>query len=258
MVDIIIRAKNGHDLTEECLASIDANTPDGTYRIILVDDGSDPPYDFATDFSVRHNSPRGAVSATNSGLALSLQFTDSDYVIVMDNDTRVPDGDTTWLERFVAEIEQYPDCGAVGATTNYANPPQHILTVPQTYTGDWEGGTKENVAAPWFVSFCVLMRKDVVRQLGLWDERYNPGNWEDTDYAVQMRVAGLSVRVARSVYIHHKGHSTFSDDLKRLLAENRLKFVEKWGFGRCWDLGIIGPEEVNAVIRQIAAGEGQA
>lgn len=253
MVDIIVRARNGHELTAACVDSIRENTPRESYRLILVDDGSVPPY-LATDGDVlvRHPESYGAVSATNSGLAQSLLYSDSEYVVVMDNDTRVPAGDTDWLERFVSEMEQYgPGCAAVGATSSFVNQPQHILYLPSTYTADWEDGDKGGVktlpGAIWFVSFCVLLRKDAIRAVGLWDERYNPGNWEDTDYAVQLRVAGYTVNVARSVYIHHRGHQTFGDQIRKLLETNKAKFIEKWGAGRLYDLGLMSGQDLAKI-----------
>jgi len=168
----------------------------------------------------------------------------------MDNDTRIPEGDTEWLNRWIAEMERHADCGASGATTSYSNIPQHILAVPQTYTADWDNGEAENIPVIHFVSFAVMLRKDAVRQVGLWDERYNPGNWEDTDYAIQMRLAGWTLRVAQSVYIHHEGSRTFGKDLKQLLATNKLKFIEKWGMGRMWDMGLVRDDEMVGLLRQ--------
>lgn len=254
MVDIIIRCKNGRDLTTKLFNSIRANTPQGSYRIILVDDGGDLPDTFDADYYVRHAKSLGAVSATNTGLGISLGLSDSDYVLILDNDTEVPAGDFTWLERMVGELERFgPRCACVGATTNYANRPQHILSGLDTYTADWKdeqsgkAGFKNQPPAIWFISFAVLFRKSVLRECGLWDERYNPGNWEDTDYAVQVRNHGYEIHVAQSVYIKHKGHATFSDRLKELLETNKQKFVEKWGPGRLWDMGLIGNRDIATV-----------
>ena len=256
MVDIIIRAKNGHDLTRACIDSIVKNTPD-SYRLILVDDGSSTFQDASEcDYYVRSSESRGAVTATNLGLAIALQLS-GDYVIVLDNDTRVPDGDKTWLDRWIGELEQAgPETAAIGATTNFANPPQHILTVPQTYTADWrnegKAGEKNNPPVRWFVSFAVLLRKSALRVCGLWDEQFNPGNWEDTDYAITLRKSGFQIRVARSVYIHHDGHKTFGKDLHQLLATNKEKFLRKWGIGCVWDMGLLSNEEMSGVLRGMA------
>jgi len=253
MVSIIIRGKNGHELTAKCIASIMENTEVGTYRLIVVDDGSEPAYSFPCDYAVRAEVCKGAVTATNLGLGIALQQADAPYILVLDNDTEVPFGDSTWLERFIAELEEDPKTGAVGATTNFAKGAQHALACPQTYTADWQdetrAGTKENPQVAEFVSFAVLMRRDAVARTGFWDEQFNPGNYEDTDYAVQLRLAGWEIRVARSVYIHHRGHSTFSTDLERLLQVNGLKFVQKWGPGHLWDLGLLPTPALAQAVR---------
>lgn len=242
VADVVIRSKDGWDKLHRLVDSL-APVRD-RIRLILVDDGSTPADPPDCDVIVRHSKPRGAVSATNSGLSISLLHEDTQYVMVMDNDCWAPDGDTGWLDRMVAEMERAGEKTAcMGATTNYANQPQHILSVPQTYTGDWDSGTKDNPPVPYFISFCCMMRKPVVRKVGYWDEQFNPGNWEDTDYGVQLRVAGYELRVAQSVYFHHDGHSTFGEDLNRLLEENQQKFIQKWGIGRLTDLGVVSIQD---------------
>ena len=61
---VVIRAKNGHEMVAELVESIRANTPRADYRIVVVDDGSEPPIECPVDVVVRHATPRGAVSAT--------------------------------------------------------------------------------------------------------------------------------------------------------------------------------------------------
>ena len=258
MVSIIVRGKNGHELTAKCITSIVENTPAGAYRLILVDDGSVPAYEFPCDTLIRSSVCNGAVTATNLGLGVALQLADAPYVLVLDNDTEIPSGDSSWLERFVGELEEDPKTAAIGATTSFAKGAQHALACPETYTADWKdetrGGTKANPQVAEFVSFAVLMRRDAIARTGFWDEQYNPGNYEDTDYAVQLRLAGWEIRVARSVYIHHRGHSTFGDDIINLLESNGMKFVQKWGPGHLWDLGLL---PTQALVQAVKFREGR-
>ena len=248
--DIIVRGKGNHELTRLCLDSIRRNTPQ-PHNLIVVDDGSSPAYEFECDYAVRSAVSRGAVTATNLGVSVALT-TPAPYVLILDNDTEIPEGDTGWLSRFIAELTEFDDTACVGATSSFVNQPQHIRTAPNTYTGDWNDGkrfgVKENPGVVWFVSFAVLFRKEVLASLGPWDERYNPGNWEDTDYAMTCRTNGYQVRVARSVYIHHRGHKTFGSDLNELMRRNQEKFVGKWGLGRLWDLGVIPGEAIKAAL----------
>lgn len=263
-VDIVVRAKDGHDLTGRCLASIRQLPPpcQSNLRVVLVDDGSAPAYpQDAADVVLRHPQSRGAVSATNTGLGHCLDNDPAPWLLVLDNDTELPAGDVDIFERWQAEFDG-ERVGACGATTNFANPPQHILTVPQTYTTDWQdkregrGGRQANPQVPVFVSFAVMMRREAVLETGAWDERYDPGNYEDTDYAIALRTLGWQVKVARSVYVHHRGHQTFGDDLKRLLQTNQAKFVQKWGPGRLWDMGALADGAMLQIVqaRQKAMG----
>lgn len=256
MVDIIIRAKNGHDMTKACVRSIRDNTSAPDYRIILVDDGSEPAYmPSDADVLVRSSESKGAVTATNLGLAVALQDLSRPYVVILDNDTAIPDGDVTWLERFISALEEDDKIACVGATTNYANWPQDILRAPFTYTAEWTDqhdkrkGGKVNPEVPWFVSFGCLLRKQAIAYVGFFDERYNPGNWEDTDYAMQLRTQGWKVKVAQSVYIHHLGSQTFSDKWADLMRVNGERFHAKWGNGRLYDMGMLNRQEMLRVLQ---------
>ena len=248
-------------MTLACIQSIKANTT-FEHNIILVQSGTDVvPAEVAEDYVDTYvwvPDGVGAVTATNIGLAIALQ-NDNDHVMILDNDTTIPEGDKDWLERMVAELVTLPNTAAVGATSDAVNQPQQILSVPQTYTADWkgeeegQGGIKDNPPVVWFVSFCVLIRKEVIRELGFWDTQFDPGNWEDTDYALRCREAGYDVRVARSVYIHHHCHQTFGKDLKQLMTDNQVKFAEKHGMGKLWDYGLVADREI-AIMSGRAAG----
>lgn len=243
LADLVIRAKDGHGLTKRLMDSISDSGAREKLNIILVDDGSRPAYeDLGQDVTVRHHKNRGAVSATNSGItaAMAVREHDGRPVIIMDNDAYVPEGDTGWLDRWLAALQDAPpQTGAMGATSDMVNPPQQVLYAPDTYTAKFENGEKVAPAAPQFVSFAVMIKRQVLAQCGLWDERYNPGNYEDTDYSITIRQAGWEIRVAQSVYMHHDGHQTFGTDLQPLLNANMQKMIEKWGIGRLADLKMI-------------------
>jgi len=261
LLDIVVRAKNGHGLTEACIKSIRATTRPEDVRIILVDDGSEPPQLLGeADVVIRSQVNQGAVSATNLGIGAALWNGDAPNLMVLDNDAEFPAGDDEWLPRILGELEAGgPQTAAIGATSGLVNPPQHILRMPLTYTADWtnketgESGIKESPQVVSFVSFAVVLRKSALREVGPWDEQFNPGNYEDTDYSVRLRQAGYEIRVARSVYIHHKGHATFGADLQALLDRNGEKFHVKHGVGTLFDLGFI---PVAQLVRALGGARG--
>ena len=149
-VDIVVRARNGHEMTAQCLESIVRNTPRELYRLILVDDGSDPALDETPDVLVRVEESQGDGSASNLGIALAQTRKGSPYILLLDAGTKIPLGDSTWLQRMIAELEEGgEDCAAVGALTHLGIPPQHILSALVTYEEEWEGGSSENLEVPW-------------------------------------------------------------------------------------------------------------
>jgi GT2 family glycosyltransferase len=81
------------------------------------------------------------------------------------------------------------------------------------------------------IGFCLLIRREVVDQVGLLDERFGIGNYEDDDYCRRARAHGWRLVVARDAFIHHFGHKTFDGagvDLNSLLVRNRQIYDDKW------------------------------
>lgn len=80
---------------------------------------------------------------------------------------------------------------------------------------------------------CVAYRREVIEKVGLLDERFGMGMYEDDDYAMRLQVAGYHLLCTDSVFVHHFGSSTFNlygqDLYQRILEENRKKYESKWG-----------------------------
>jgi GT2 family glycosyltransferase len=53
------------------------------------------------------------------------------------------------------------------------------------------------------VGFCLLMRREVLDNVGLFDGRFGPGCFEDDDYSRRTRQAGYRLVIARDAFVHH-------------------------------------------------------
>lgn len=245
-VDILIRGWNNLDLTKKCLHSIISNTEQPTYQITYVDNGSDnieslvAQYDMVNYVCLPFN--HGSVRAINLGLSLAL-FSSSKYVLLLDNDTQIPQGDKLWLQRLVSYFEADEKIGAVGAVTDYVAGFQHADKTFDIFQKEWEEegqrGLAEPPDIPLLVSFAMMIRKSVIEEVGWFDEIFEPGNSEDYDYSLRIREAGYRCLVANSVWIHHKGSQTFKNfNFPQLLQTNMGKLVEKWGVPKLQKMGL--------------------
>jgi glycosyltransferase involved in cell wall biosynthesis len=79
------------------------------------------------------------------------------------------------------------------------------------------------------VGFCLLTKRSVWDEIGGFDERFSPGNFEDDDYCLRACMAGYRNMVVGDVFIHHHGSVSCKQlDFAGILQENQRKFFEKW------------------------------
>src|SRR5207244_4351982 len=79
---------------------------------------------------------------------------------------------------------------------------------------------------------CLLVRADLWRELGGFDERYAPAYYEDTDLCFALRSTGRRVLYQpRAEVVHHEGATAGTDlasGFKRHQEINGVAFREKW------------------------------
>ncbi|MNN64136.1 hypothetical protein D3C81_1795620 [compost metagenome] len=126
--------------------------------------------------------------------------------------------------------------GIVGPMTNYASGRQQIEEPYTTlhelvlkYDTLYKGQQEETGR---IVGLCMLMKRQVIDAVGLLDERFSPGHYEDDDFCYRARQAGFRLQIARDTFIYHRGSASFgkqgNEALQGLVEQNRLKFIEKW------------------------------
>lgn len=256
-VDILIRGYENVALTAACLSSIRKNTDPARHQVTYVDNGSE----HQNFYQLVKNNPavqfvrlpfnHGSVRGINAGLALAM-LSPAEFVLLLDNDTEIPNGDTEWLDRMVGYFDD-PAVGAVGAVSDYVSGMQQAEAAPDTYNKDWSengrAGVKDPPEMPVLVSFAMMIRKDALKAVGLFDERYEPGMGEDYDYVLQLRKAGWKCIVGKSIWIKHKGSQTFGKmGFNEILQASYAKLIDKWGEDGLAEMGI-------EVRRQAAGGD---
>lgn len=239
---IVIPVYNNLEMTRECLNSIRQYTED--YEIIVVDNGSsDGTVEYLAGQKdvkvIRNDRNLGFACAVNAGIRAS----SGEYVVVLNNDVLVT---PRWLSNMVYCAESDPAIGLVGPVTGKCS---GVQKVPAQFSDPGEMfafAEKWNQPNPsrWFdtnrlVGFCMLVKREVFGRVGLFDERFGPGNFEDDDFCLRARLAGYRLIVAGDTYVHHIGSATFASssiDYNALMNINRNKFIQKWQLGGIYSL----------------------
>jgi len=216
-VCVLILNYNGRDHLEYCLPSVLATEYTET-KVVLIDNGS-------TDDSVaftRMNYPQvkivenegnwGFAAGNNVGLRYALER-GADYVVLLNNDMRV---DPRWLTHAVAVAEADPRIGVVGFDTigEYHLDADPDLVLFKERQSAWK---KLEVTETEHVAGCALfLRADLLRDIGLLDERFFAYGEED-DLQKRARRAGYrSVRI--NVPLWHYNSGSFGKHALRTAA----------------------------------------
>lgn len=230
---IIIPTFNGKDLLKDCIYSIKLHTKE-PYEIIVVDNGSsDGTVDICRQEGITFISLASNVgfpAACNKGLKIAT----GDTILLLNNDVIVT---RNWLQNMLNCLNSDTNIGIVGPLTNYASGKQQI-DMPYTSLEEMSSQLNEPDAKKWLqveriVGMCFLFKRELMDRIGLLDERYSPGHFEDDDYCHRARNAGYTFRIAGDVFVFHHGSASFTKQdmskVKHLVDINRQKFIDKWG-----------------------------
>lgn len=141
-----------------------------------------------------------------------------------------------WLTRMHRTYLAHPHMGIIGPMTNYASGKQQIkmegryeefaAELRKAQDKEWEPVNR-------IIGFCMLFSRELLKRVGMLDERFSPGHFEDDDYCLRVRNAGYKVVMAKDVFVYHYGSASFKEyaqeELETLLARNRQLFIDKWG-----------------------------
>ncbi|MBI4556758.1 MAG: glycosyltransferase [Candidatus Hydrogenedentes bacterium] len=237
-VSIIVPAFNQLEYSRQCIESVLAHTSP-PYQLILVDNGSTDGvsgfFDTVAGANVIHaGSNRGFAGGVNLGLKEA-----SGHVVLLNSDTLVPDG---WLERLESALLRDAETGMVGPMSNYVSGEQQIaelrfhtmeeISVFARAFSERNMGRRKETSR--LVGFCLMIRDTVIKDVGLFDEQYDVGNYEDDDYCLRVRRAGYKLYIAEDCFVFHYGSRTFlgmgitGERWQALMQENQAKFAQKW------------------------------
>lgn len=238
-VSIVIVTAQGAPRLVRCLTAVSRFMPaELAVEVIVVLNAAERDVRTATE-SVRglrivdSEIPLGFAGGTNLGVRAAR----GPYVHVLHDDAEVTGG---WLTALVDLLLGRPDAGAVGSmvldVSGGVQAAGSVLWADGRTSPPWlgEAPAKSSFmnarAVDYASSAALLVRHDVWRAVGGFDEEFHPAYYVDADLAMALRRAGCSVWYEpRSRVFHEKGGSAGLRFRMFVSERNRSRFVAKWG-----------------------------
>lgn len=240
LVSIVIPVYNQWNFTYNCIKSIIRNTPSIPYEIIIADDVSqDTTLQIQEYFEnitvVRNEKNLGFLLNCNN----AAQYAKGQYILFLNNDTQVQ---PNWLQSLCDLINQDALIGMVGSKLVYPDGRlQEAGGIIWNDASGWNLGRLDNPLKPeynyvkevdYISGAAIMIRRNLWKQIGGFDERYVPAYFEDSDLAFEVRKYGYKVVYQpRSVVVHFEGISHGTDTgsgIKSYQIKNKEKFIDKW------------------------------
>lgn len=241
---IVIPVFNALQYLIPCIESVRKHTKD--FELLLVDDvSSDGSREYVCYQSQHFENTHTLLHQKNVGFSQScntgIQSSKSDFIILLNSDTVVTPGWADSLHETFSRSEKdfnLNRVGMVGPVSNYAGGEQGIqfdkysLDQLDSSCLDHRKTFKHSMQITGFLSgFCVMIRRKVFDEIGYFDDRFHIGFWEDNDFCLRAQLAGWSLIIDYSTFIHHHGSASFRNlplNPDYLLKSNQMKFFEKY------------------------------
>lgn len=81
--------------------------------------------------------------------------------------------------------------------------------------------------SPTVHGFCMIIRRDIINKIGLFDEIYGFGYGEENDFTLRARKTGWKCAVANHVFIFHHGSKSFGEERRSDLSRRNSKTLLK-------------------------------
>jgi GT2 family glycosyltransferase/tetratricopeptide (TPR) repeat protein len=235
LTSVVIVTHNQLPYTRLCVDSIRLCTTE-PYELVFVDNAStDGTPDYLRSLGAKvitNNSNRGFPVAANQGM----QAATGKQILLLNNDCVVTTG---WLGRLLQGLHRDSTIGLIGPCSNRISGEQQVtVTYDDDQTGldgfAWDWGKRHDshhIDTDRLVGFCLLVRRDLFERIGLLDERFGIGCFEDDDYCKRALQAGYRAVIATDAFVHHFAGRTFIGsgvDFASLMRQNEQLFRDKW------------------------------
>ena len=228
---IVIPVLNKLKYTKQCLDDL-FTTVDKFTEIIVIDNASDDgTREFLSNLdgisTIFNQINKGCAASWNQGVKSS--SSDSSWVIILNNDVRLP---KDWLNNLIdAAIDYETDIISPGMREGEHN--YNISEYALKYTEKMQGAYRD-----WTPSgVCFAVNASVFDKVGLFDENFQVGQYEDADFFRRCKNYKLNMGITGRSFIHHFGSVT----QKLIQTESACDYgVKNRNYHRCkWRINFL-------------------
>lgn len=243
-VYIILLNYNSAQDTIECVNSIKENEKNLNYEIIVVDNKSS---DNSVEVLEKCSGIELIKSLDNGGFAkgnnIAIDYVlknGAEYVLLLNNDTTIEkDAISIMLNR----LKEDDTLGIVGARIMYFDNKDMInycggefnwlkaTTIHKNCKEKFEDNDKAFEYTEFITGCCMLIKKEVFNKIGYLPEEYFM-YYEDADFCVKAKEAGIKMGVCKDSVIYHKVSASSGGEESAFSLEwgtrNRILFIKKY------------------------------
>jgi GT2 family glycosyltransferase/glycosyltransferase involved in cell wall biosynthesis len=256
-VGIVIVTHNASEAVRVTISSLKFAKNTTQFEVLIVENKSDSKERKSIKKSVLRHKPDlhikyietdenlGFSGGNNVGIKEFLKDQAITHICLLNSDVIVTD---YWLDRLLER-----SCPAISTVTNKADSEQcvpvdyniqlsdclntkeetiylHAFETVNSFAQNWNSAWKYNTVKSDATFFCILIEKNVIETVGLLDETFYPGGYEDDDYCIRLKSFGFEIFLARDVFIHHFGSASFVQLSSTYFSEQSQKnknYLEK-------------------------------
>ena len=224
-VSIVIPVFNQLHFTKICIESLQGTLlRDG--EIIVIDNGSsDGSAEYLSECSnirvITNRENQGCTVAWNQGVRVS----HASWIAILNNDIILS---TNWLDGLL-DFAREKNVDIVSPAFREGEYNYDIAEYSREYVQRMHSVARMGIAQ----GVCFIVRRRVFDQIGLFDENFMIGQFEDSDFFRRAKLAKFILGTTGCSFIHHFGSVTQDsirkgESVKPYEAENRAYFRRKW------------------------------
>lgn len=260
-VSIILIDFNTHNDTIDCLQSLyKIKSSNFKFNLIVVDNASKEMLEIPKNLQtsnlevIRSEANKGFTGGNNLGIYYAVEKYNSDYVLLLNNDTTV---DEDFLNELIKMAESEPKIGMVASKIYFSKGKEFYpdsyeksdLGNVLWYAGgsiDWNhlaafhrgvdeidrGQFDKQSESEFATGCCVLVKREILEKVGTFDKRFFL-YLEDVDWSVRITKAGYIVGFCPTSIVYHKNAGSTGGSGSKThdyyMTRNRLLFAFKHG-----------------------------